>query len=240
VTVSDQSPEASSTTKRNRIVAIVFDGVIGLVGIGAVSCVVLGLASIQLTGWGLALLALWTVVICVAALPAVAVLFFSPPRVPLKERSALVASASWFGKAVWAGAMFALSIVIGAIAGIVASTANESASKGGDGIILAIEATASLVLWPAIQTVIVVAYVVTGIRWSIDLGAIVSEDRGNSVRRLLEERWSGPLQLSPAASGLLNLTIEYGIGGISRGALVLTLITAAGSVVSAATSWYQP
>jgi hypothetical protein len=165
------------------------------------------------------------------------VLYFSTPRVPLKQRSALIASASWFGRAVWAAAVFAVSIVIGAVAGVVASDANESGREGGVGIGLAIEATASLVLWPSILTVVAVAYVVVGVRWVLDLGTIVAEDGGTVVRSLLERRWTGPLRLSPRADGLLNILLELGIAGISRIALVLTLVTVALNVVLAVTSF---
>jgi hypothetical protein len=172
------------------------------------------------------------------AWPAIAVLYFSTPRVPLKQRSALIASASWFGRAVWAAAVFALSIVIGAVAGVVASTASGSGRADGSGLVLAIEATAALVFWPAILTVVAVAYVVVGVRWVLDLGAIVAEDGGAVVRSLLERRWTGPLRLSTRATGLLDVLIELGVAGISRIALVLTLVTVGLNVALSATSWH--
>jgi hypothetical protein len=237
VTVSSELPSPSSKSRTTRLLAVGFDGATGLFGVGAVTYLVVSLSAMRVTGWVLPIIGIWTVLVCLAALPAVAVLFFSPPRVPLSQRSALVASASWFGRAVWAGVVFALSIAIGAVAGVIASAANESGRYDGSGIVLAIQATATLVLWPALQVVVAAAYVITGIRWSLDLRAIVEEQRGDGVRKLLERRWVGPLRLSHAADGLLDLVIEYGIGGLSRFALVLTLVTVAISVAVGATSW---
>jgi hypothetical protein len=215
----------------------VLDGLCGLVGVGCVTYLVVGLASPVLPAWGLTVLGVWTVFVCSMALPAIAVLYYSPPRVPLKQRSALIASASWFGRAVWAAAVFALSIVIGAVAGVVASTANESGRDDGSGLGLAIEATAALVLGPAILIVVAVAYVVVGIRWVLDLGSIVAEDGGAVVRTLLERRWTGPLRLSSSASGLLNILLELGIAGISRLALAVSLVTVGSVVVIAGVNW---
>jgi hypothetical protein len=237
MTAQPELPAAAVLSRSDRITTLIFDGIGGLVGIGGVTYLVVSLASPLLAGWGLALLAAWTAVLCLMALPAIAILHFSTPRVPLKQRSALIASASWFGRAVWAAAVFAVSIVVGAVAGVVASDANESGREGGVGIGLAIEATASLVLWPSILTVVAVAYVVVGVRWVLDLGTIVAEDGGAVVRALLERRWTGPLQLSPRAAGLLNILLELGIAGISRIALVLTLVTVGLNVVLAATSF---
>lgn len=234
---SSEEPASAVSSESNRKVAVLLDGLCGLVGVGSVTYLVVGLASPLLPVWGLILLAAWTVFVCSMALPAIAVLYFSTPRVPLKQRSALIASASWFGRAVWAAAVFALSIVIGAVAGVVASSANASGRDGAGGLGLAIEATASLVLWPAILIVVAVAYVVVGVRWVLDLGTIVAEDGGAVVRALLERRWTGPLRLSSKAIGLLNILLELGIAGISRLALVLTLVTVGLTVVFAATSW---
>jgi hypothetical protein len=216
---------------------VVLDGLVGLSAVGIVTSLVVSLAGARVGGWPLLVLAAWTLSVSFFALPAIAVLFFSPPRISLRQRSALVASASWFGRTVWAGAVFALSIVIGSVAGVVAAEANESAHAAGDGLARAIEATASLVLWPAIQMVVAVGYVVVGTRWVVELGEIVREEHGNVARMLLERRWAGPLPRSLGATGLLNLVIEFGIGGLCRFALVLTLATVAFSVIGAVISW---
>jgi len=211
---------------------IVFDIIGGFVAVAGIAVLAVTLASSFLPSSLVVLVAIWTTMVALLALPALAMLFFSPPRVPLRERSALMASASWFGRAVWSGAVFALSIGIGSVAGVVASKASEGGEDFSSGLSLALNAVGGLVFLPALLAVVSGAFITMGARWNSDLGAIVAEDGGASLRLLVERRWTGTMERSPRRDDIFGLAVEVGVGGVSRGALVLTLITV--GVVAAA------
>lgn len=218
-------PVSTRALKANRVLAIVFDGLAGLLVVAALVVLVVGLAASFAAATLSILLGIWTALVGLFSLPALAVLYLSKPRVPLRERSALVASASWFGRVLWSTAVFSLSIVIGSVAGVVASGATERGEDFGSGVGVAITTLSTMVLWPALLCVGAIAYVVMGIRWCLDLGSIVAEDGGVHVRALFEHRWTGPLSVSPKWSPLVDVLVEMGLSLISRSALVATLIT---------------
>jgi hypothetical protein len=132
---------------------------------------------------------------------------------------------------IWSGAVFALAIVIGSVAGVVASRA-----ESGGGLTSAVAVLSSLVLWPTVFCVVAIAYIVMAVRWCLDLGSIVAQDGGVSVRGLLERRWTGPI-VAPRRVVLIHLLIEFGVAGVSRVALILTLITVGLNVALLIASW---
>jgi hypothetical protein len=202
---------------------IAYDCAGGLFAAGLIVFVVVNMAIPSLSTAGVVVLAVWVSLLGLAAMPGLGVLLISPPRVPLRERSALLASASWFGKSVWASLVFALSVAIGAIAGVVASKASES--PGGIDLDQIIGVLGGLVIWPVVLVVAGVAYVVMGVRWLLDLGAIISDERGTAVRARLEKRWGATLATSPQYAQLVDLILEFSLGVLGRGALALLLLT---------------
>jgi len=226
VTNFSEVTEPAPSIKHNRVVTIVFDGVLGLLAVAGITVLVVGLASTFLASSLLVVLGVWTALVSAVALPALAVLYLTPPRVPLKERSALVATASWFGRVAWASVVFALAIVLGSIAGVVASKTEAS-----DGLSSTIAILFYTVFWPTVFCVVAITFVIVAIRWCLDLGRIVAEGGGARVRDLLETRWTGPFPSRWV--GLIQLLVGFGVAGVSRVALILTLITVAWNVVSA-------
>jgi hypothetical protein len=216
---------AVSASKRTRILTIVGDAITGLFVAATIVVLVVQLAAFFLDGPALAWLGIWAGLVSLLSLPALAVLHLSKPRVPLEDRSALVASASWFGRILWSAFVFSASIVIGSVAGIVASTATQQGDEMGADVSNVIVSLSSTILWPIVLGIGAVAYIVMGIRWSLDLGSIVAEGRGTVVRALLENRWTGPLPMSSTWSSLVDTLIEVGLTFVSRIALILTLIT---------------
>jgi hypothetical protein len=225
-----ESTESDSPPSTSRSVAarILSDCVSGLFAVAALVFTVVGLLErLVPIGWVVAL-AVWTAVIGVGALPALGMLLVAPPRVPLRERSALVASASWFGRAIWASGLFGLSVVIGAIAGVVAAKAVES-TPGFD-LTDVLGQLAILVLWPSVLLVAAIAYVILG-------GAIIADDHGTAVRALLEKRWRVPLASWQKYQQLVDLILELSLGFFSRGALILTMVTVGAVAWAFIVSW---
>lgn len=177
---------------------------------------------------------LWTGVVAILASPAVLVLHLSPPRVPLAQRSALFASASWFIRAVGAGTVFALSIVLGAVAGVVASRVSDPQPSLGAALTVAFGATAQVALWPILAAVASIAYVVMGIRWLVDLGAIVEAGGGTAAWTQLTKRWG----LTPGQRGEFWVYVFVAVMG--RIALFLTLVTVAVAVGIATSAVFHP
>ena len=167
---------------------------------------------------------IWTGVVSVLAIPAVVVLHMSPPRLPLSQRSALVASAAWFIRAVGAGIVFALSIVLGAVAGVVASRVSDAQPNLGSALGLAFADTAQVVLWPILAVVVGVAYLIMAIRWLVDLGWIVEAGGGTAAWKQLTERWG----FTPGPRG--EFWVYLFVALIGRIALFLTLVTVAVAV----------
>ena len=231
MTSTPDATEPAMPSKSTRVLTIVFDSVFGLIVVAGITGLVVGLATGFLEPSLVVLLAVWTSLVSLLALPALAVLYFASPRVPLRERSALVASASWFGRVVWAGVVFAFAIVIGSVAGVVASRA-----ESGGGLPSVVAVLSSIVLWPTVLCVVAVTYIFMAIRWCLDIGSIVAQDGGASVRGLLERHWTGPIAASRWMT-LVDLLIEFGVAGVSRAALVLTLITVGLNVALLIASW---
>lgn len=230
------SPPSTPSILNSAAARILYDCVAGLFAAGLVVFVVVSMASVSVPVPGVVILAVWVSIISIAALPALGVLLISPPRVPLRERSALVASASWFGKAIWASLVFALSIVIGSIAGVVAAKASEN--PGGTDVNQTIGALSGLVLWPVVLAVAGVAYVVMGLRWLVDLGAIVDDQQGRAVRALLEARWRTTLATTPKHEPLVDVILEFSLGLLGRLALALMLLTVGVTTATYVASWF--
>ena len=228
-------PETTPPISRAAALRILSDCASGLVAVAAIVITVTGLLDrLVPTGWVVGL-GIWTAVVGTGALPALGLLLVAPPRIPLRERSALFASASWFGRAVWASALFSLSIIIGAIAGVLASQAVEIAPEFD--LQKTIEHLAMLVLWPTVLLVTAIAYVIMGIRWLRDLGAIIADDHGSAARMLLEKRWGVSLGTTLRHKGLVDGILELSVGLLSRVALFLTMATV-GAIASAyVASW---
>lgn len=215
---------------------MLFDVVTALVVVGASVTIVVGIAAPWISSLLATILGIWTGAMTLLALPALFVLHASPPRVRLSQRSALFASASWFARSVWAGSVFALSIVLGAVAGIVASRVSDSEHNLGTALTESIAGVAQLTLWPIVLTVAAVAYVVMGARWMLDLGRIVEEGGALKVLMTLEERWFGPKELSIEAIRLRRAGSLFVVSFAGRVALFLVLVTVAATVALAASA----
>lgn len=223
--ISDKDYRAES--RRLNRVRIASDILSALLVVAVITMLVLALVGPVLSDLAVILFGIWAFIVSLFALPALFVLHIAPPRVPLRERSALLASVSWFGRAAWAGVVFALAIVMGALAGVVASETSNASADAAKGLELSLQILGPMVLWPTIVMVAAVAYIVMAIRWLFDLGAIISEDGGRAVRALLEERWRGQFSRALKWATLFGLILEFGVGFISRAALALTLVTVA-------------
>lgn len=204
-----------------RLWAVSLDALTGLVIVAAVTSVAVAVATPVAPTWATVVLGVWTAIATIWALPAIVVLFFSPPPRPLKERSALFASAAWFGRTLWASVVFALSILFGTLAGV---TASRSSDSGGDfGAILS--ATAQLAVWPVVAAVAAVAYLVMSVRWFLDLGTILRDGTADRIWADLELRWLGTsyrpgwyVRSRPHLPGAV-------VGGLGRFGLGLTVVT---------------
>ncbi|TQO20994.1 hypothetical protein FB472_2655 [Rhodoglobus vestalii] len=220
----------TGTSKRTRVFNVVSDGITGLLVVIIIFALVVGF-SIDVLGTPFAVgFGIWAAVCGLVSFPALAVLALSKPRIPLRERSALAASASWFARVVFSAFVFALSIVLGSVAGVVASNASNGGEDLESGLGLAFSVLGTAVLFPTVLAAAAFAFLVMGTRWCWDLGSIVTEGRGGHVRALVERRWTGPLSMSPRLHTLVDLFIEGGFLDVSRVGLVFTLITVALSV----------
>ena len=204
---------------------MVLDGFQGALVVGAITAIVVAVAAPVAPQPLLFLLGFWTVGIALVALPALVVLHLSPPRAPLSQRSALFASAKWFGRTVWAGMVFAVSIVLGTVAGVAASRISDAEQDLGVALEAVLTTTAQIALWPILAAVAAVAYVVMGVRWVLDLGAISDNGGAHQVWAMLELRWFGPKSLNANHSrlrqGLAWITASF----VGRVGLILTLVT---------------
>jgi hypothetical protein len=156
-------------------------------------------------------------------MPALAILYAATPRTPLSQRSALFASASWFGKAVWSGVVFVLSVVIGSVTGIVASRASEAESDMAMAIQLAFGATSQFVVWPVLATVVAIAYGVMGVRWFLDAGWLAEGGHAGQAVAWLERRWFPTRQAADVRSPLLLVELLLRIGQFALAATLLTV-----------------
>ena len=179
-------------------------------------------------------LGIWTGLMMVGAVPALVVLYVSPPRVPLSKRSALFASATWFGRAVGAAAVFSLSIVLGSVAGVIASRVSETDHHLGAAVSASIAALVQLALWPIVLSVAAFAYLATGIRWLLDLGRIVDEGGARMILMSLEARWFGPREVSPRGRAIRDAVSVATVSIFGRIALSLAMLTVVVTVAVAA------
>lgn len=177
--------------------------------------------------------------VTVLAVPAVVVLYPSPPRAPLSQRSALFASASWFGRAVWAGAVFALSIVLGAVVGVVSSRISETQHDLGRALTDSIVGVAQLALWPIVLTVAAAAYLIMGIRWLSDLGRIVDEGGARTVVMSLEARSFAPREVSSDSGDVRDAITVLAVSLLGRVALSLAMLTVALTIAFAANAIFR-
>lgn len=227
-------PPESQTTRRDlteempakgRVALMILDGLLGFVLVAAIAAAVVTVAAPVAPQPLLVVLGIWTVGTSILAMPALTVLHLSPPRVPLSQRSALFSSAKWFGRTVWAAAIFALSIVLGAVTGVVASRVSEAERDLGDALGASFATTAEIALWPIMASVIAIAYVVMSVRWILDLGAIADSGGAHDVWRMLERRWFGQSSQSAARARLGSGLSWIAASVVGRVGLSLTLIT---------------
>lgn len=210
-----------------RLWAVSLDALTGIVIVAAATSVAVAVATPVAPTWASIVLGVWTAIATIWALPAIVVLHLSPPPVPLKERSALFSSAAWFGRTLWAGIVFALSILFGTLAGVAASRSSDS---GGDfGAILS--ATAQLAVWPVLAAVAAVAYVVMGVRWFLDLGTILRDGTADRIWADLELRWLGTSHRPAWYVRIRPHLLGFVIGGLGRFGLGLTVVTLGVNVV---------
>jgi hypothetical protein len=208
-----------------RIFVLVADVVLGLALIAMIVIAVVSVPSLVAPQGVLVVLAIWTAAISLMAMPALIVLYLSPPRVSLRERSALIASASWFGRSIWAGAVFAGSIVLGAVSGVVAARVSDSEQDLGVALGSVIAATTQIALWPTIGAVASVAFVVMGMRWVIDLSAISDEGGAHQIWGVLERRWLGAVDTSARRVKLTRGLSWLAASLVGRLGLILLLVT---------------
>lgn len=214
---------------------MILDGFQGVLVVGATTAVVVMVAEPVAPPPALFLLGFWTIGVALLALPALVVLHATPPPVPLSQRSALFASAKWFGRTVWAGMVFAVSIVIGTVAGVAASRTSDAEQDFGKALGAVITTTSQIALWPIVAAVAAVAYAVMGIKWILDLGAISDNGGAHQVWATLELRWFGPKSLNAN-----HLRLRQGLAWIAaslvgRVGLILTLLTLG---LAAAITWF--
>lgn len=204
---------------------MIFDLVQAAFIVGMITALVVMTAALITAGTLLVILGIWTAVISIWSLPALVVLYRSPPRVPLSQRSALVASAKWFGNAIWAAVVFVLSIALGTIAGILASTVADNETDVGTALNSALAVTAQVVLGPVLATVAAIAYLITGVRWLRDLEVISDEGGAEKVWIDMEHRWFGPAEQSGSGGGGRALIVWFAGNVTGRVGLILTLVT---------------
>jgi hypothetical protein len=216
---------SEETPAKGRVALMILDVLQGLVLVAAITAAVVTVATPITPQPLLIILGIWTAGTSIWAMPALTVLHMSPPRVPLSQRSALFSSAKWFGRTVWAAAVFALSIVLGAVSGVVASRVSESERDLSDALGASLETTAQIALWPILAGVISIAYVVMSIRWLLDLGAIADSGGAHDVWQSLERRWFGHTSPSAARARLGPGLTWFAASVVGRVGLSLTLVT---------------
>ena len=230
---------ADRRTRPARVLAVIFDILQCLILVAVPVAIVVVTTSPWVPGALIFVLGLWTFLVSVLAVPAVVVLHNSPPRIPISQRSALVASASWFGRSVWAGAVFALSIVLGAVAGVVSSRISEHEHDLGSALGKSITGVAQLALWPIVLTVAAIAYVVMGARWLFDLGSIVDGGGARTVATAFERQWFGERAQSPDSSQVRDGVTTLVVSVVGRVALLLTMLTVGAAVAFAAIAIFR-
>lgn len=173
-----------------------------------------------------------TAVFALAAFPAFTILALSPPRPPLAQRSALLSSAVWFGRTVWSGAVFAASLVIGAVVGIAAARVSENEENLTTAFGAALAASSQLVLWPILLAVAIFAYAAMGIRWIVDLGAVVRSGDAIVAWLQVERRWLPPAKtVEPAWRDTIIDVIVFA-GRVAIAFLLITVALAASVMIS--------
>lgn len=204
------------------------DALGALTAVGLVTAVV-ALSAAPWLGPFTWVLAVWTALATIAALPAVIVLMMSPPTRPLHERSALVHRARWFGKAVWAAFLFGASIVLGTMTGVLASAAAPSQDEIGGALASIIAGTSSIALWPVLGVAAAVGYVWMVVGWLVDLDRIERKRGLENLWRQATMRWTASAQTEPSASSLalLDLVLHIGRLGLLTTAVTLGLTVAA-------------
>ncbi|NYG99236.1 hypothetical protein BJ979_001862 [Schumannella luteola] len=182
----------------------------------AVVAVVVGVVTVGLAGW---------------AAPALIVLWMSPPPRPLVQRSALVARAAWFGRTVFAVSVFGFSIIAGSVAGVIASKVADAASP--EHAIDAAWGAITGIALPALGAVFGALYVYVGVRWLMDLGTLLAEERAKRVIDRLILRWAGDTEPSRRRHGIVTFA-ELAVDGgrLPLGLLmVLVLVDVSAAVV---------
>jgi hypothetical protein len=215
---------ARLTVTATRVVQIVLDvaATLGAIVIGVF--VAVELLSVTLTAPAVVGLSIFATIAMIAVAPGLVVLYVSAPRRPLRERSALVASATWFIRAAWSAVVFALAIVIGSVAGALASKSLESASDLSAGVQQAWNGLLETAFGPIVLTVTGVTFVVMVLRWGFDLRTIVRDGDALAAVKMFEQRWTGNVRESDAAQWWRNLITSVLIKRVSLIALfVLTV-----------------
>jgi hypothetical protein len=219
--------------KGQRAVTVAGDLTLGA-GFVAVSIVlVIELGNMWLPAGVVIALGIWAGLVALLALPAVALLCTSPPRLPLSQRNALFSSAVWFGRTVWAGAVFAFSIVLGSTTGIVASRISDTQHNLGTALGESFVAVSQIALWPVLLLVAMVGYIVMGVRWLRDVGHLVETGKAAEMGDTVETRWFAPRGQSPEHTRRRAMLMTVLASFVGRIGLFLTLVTVGLSVAFA-------
>jgi hypothetical protein len=117
-----------------RVVQIVLDAIVTLGAFAIAIFFAVWLFSVTLPPPIVVILSIFATLAIIAVTPGLVVLYVSPPRIPLRERSALVASATGFIRSAWSAVVFALAIVIGSVAGALASKSLETTPDLSTGV----------------------------------------------------------------------------------------------------------
>jgi hypothetical protein len=170
----EENPAASDGTRGvtirsnatvSRVVQIVFDA-IGTLGAFAIAVyVTVSLLSVTLPPPIVVGLSIFATLAMLTVAPGLVVLYVSPPRRPLRERSALVASATWFIRSAWSAVVFALAIVIGSMAGALASKSLENAPDLSTGVQQTWNGLFATAFGPIVLTVTTITFLVMALRW---------------------------------------------------------------------------
>ena len=224
--VSHMSMETARNPSPHRgLLLLLMDVVFGILIIGTVVAFVVAIPATVASGPVLIVLGIWTALVTIWAVPGLVVLYLSPPVTPLRERSALIASATWFGRSLWSGVVFVASILLGTVTGLVASRIGDSESNLGSAMGSVFGTMAQLALWPFLATVAGVAFVIMGIRWLVDLRVISERGGAHEVLLGLQRRWFGA-ENSSASDSRVGATLSFLAASlVGRVGLVLLLLT---------------
>ncbi|MDJ0333928.1 hypothetical protein QMG83_01695 [Salinibacterium sp. G-O1] len=159
------------------------------------------------------------------AWPGFLFLYRSPPPTPIAQRSALFGPLHWFFRAVWAAAVFGISIVLGTFAGTVATEASAQVVDESKRFQAIWDTLAAVALAPVIGGVAAVTFVILGLRWRNDLRAIATAPAVASMAGQYRERL-GLRTLTDAERFQFDRRVRSWIFGVSPGAIVgLTLLS---------------